>query len=250
MELIDVFDGAFIHDLSLVPKNVPAIIGYVGGAGAYHIWPFSDAERVRASNRQFWGIWVPPQGRPLKAQDGIDSARGMIAALQKYNYAKSCPVFFDIEFDQYDMDKQGASLAASTFQATMKSSGYLRPYPYAPLEMQRGWVSHYVDNKPTELPAGTVGWQYKSGPNWDSSIFDAELLGEPTAPGWNVVDMEFAVIIRRLDNGKVYRCNVLDGTCNHLLNNDAVDACIRDLKKANVPYTRDEQNSIAGYVEV
>ena len=178
----------------------------------------------------------------------------MVAALQRFEQPKSCPAFLDIEYNQYHLNKQGANLAASTFQATMNSAGYSRPYPYAPLEMGRGWISDYVYSKPAELPAGVIGWQYENDKyahhGWDASVFDAALLGKIDSTRWSLDNMDIVVIIRRLGNGKYYRLNLLDGTCNHLVNPDAVSTCIADLKAAGIPYAQDSIDNITGYVEI
>lgn len=249
--LIDVWDAAFLGDLSKVPDSVVAIGAYVGGPGAYHVWPKSDVQKVLDSGREVWPIWVPPQGRALTAQDGIDAAAGMALAIPQFGLTdKRRPCFMDIEYGQWDENRTGAGLAASTFQAHMRIAAYTQPYPYCPYGMGRGWVSEYVYSRPQALPAGVIGWQYENDkyrhPGWDASVFDISVYRKTT---WEL-DMDAAVIIRRLDNGKFYRMNVLDGTCNHLVNSDAVGQCKRDLTAAGVPFLTDSTNSIAGYVEV
>lgn len=186
MSLIDVYDGAFLHPLSAVPASVKAIAGYVGGPGAYHVWPVADAATVRASGREFWSIWVPPQ-RALSAADGTQAAQGMIRVLPGYNHPNHCPVFLNIEYGTWDASRTGADAASQAFVTAMHAAGYPRAYAYVPLAAGYGWGARYTYERPGGLPAGVVGIQYENDrdthPGWDASVFDPALFGDVgTAP--------------------------------------------------------------------
>lgn len=114
MALIDVYDGAFLHPLSAVPANVRAIVGYVGGSDAFHVWSVADTQEVRASGREFWSLWVPPQ-RALSAADGTTAANGMIRALLAYRNPTSRPVFLNIEYDTYAASPNAVDLSGPDF---------------------------------------------------------------------------------------------------------------------------------------
>ena len=252
-DLIDVWDGAFLGNLASVPSSVQAIIGYVSGPDAYHIWDPDDALAVVNSHRRFWAIDVPPQ-RAFVAQDGITAANRMHAALSAYPVDKYTPCFMDIEYDAYTQNKQGAIDAAHAFTMRMFQLNHTRAFGYLPAEAGIDWGSRYTYQRPASLPTGMVGLQYENDKyahkGWDASVFDARLFSTPDSDGWSLSDMNYAVIIRRLANNKIYRLNLLDGTCNHLPNPAAVSACEADLRAANIPFTTDSVNDISAYTEV
>lgn len=248
MTLIDVYDGAYFHPMNDVPKNVRAICGYVGGVGADHIWSPDDAHNVRLSGRQFWSIYVPQQKKPLTSDDGYEAAVTMLQRLPLFKQSKNYPVFFDIETWQYEADKTGASSSANTFIEKMHDNGYTQAFSYAPFEFGRDWVAKYTYSRPADLPDNIIGIQYEndrfSHPGWDASVFDSVLLG---THGTVFSSMNYTVIIRRLDDGRIFRVNLLDGTCMHLPNSAAVNACRADLDAAHIPYIMDRVNDISAY---
>lgn len=248
MTLIDVYDGAYYHPMNTVPKNVRAICGYVGGSGAVNIWSPKDAQAVRQSGRQFWSIYVPQQNKALSSDDGYEGAVTMLQRLPTFNQSKMYPVFFDIENWQYETYAVGAVAARNTFVKKMRENGYTQVFSYAPFKFGADWVAKYTYTRPTELPDNIIGIQYEndkySHPGWDASVFDSVLLG---THGTVFASMNYAVIIRRLDDGRIFRVNLLDGTCKHLPNSAAVNTCRADLDGANIPYIMDRVNDISAY---
>jgi hypothetical protein len=253
MALIDVYDGAFLHPMSAVPSSVRAIVGYVGGPGAYHVWSTADAQAVRDSGREFWSLWVPPQ-RALSSNDGTTAANGMIAALPDYHNPKSRPVFLNIEYDAYAANPGGAAAASRAFQLGMHAAGYPRAYSYVPLAAGYGWGARFTYERPSTLPTGLVGIQYEndrySHPGWDASVFDLALFGTPPAQNTDFLEdlmsrLNYVWWFGRTSDGAIWAVNTLQGTYQRMANAHNLSVFKDRLTKAGVPWKSD-QVDVAG----
>jgi hypothetical protein len=251
MALVDVYDGAFLHPMSGVPSSVRAIVGYVGGPGAYHVWSTGDARTVRNSGRQFWSLWVPPQ-RALSAADGASAARGMIAALPAYDNPKSRPVFLNIEYDAYSASPAGADAASRAFQGAMNGAGYPRAYSYVPLSAGYGWGARFTYERPSSLPSGLVGIQYEndrySHPGWDASVFDPSVFGSASQSDFLedlMARLNYVWWFGRTSDGAIWAVNALQGTYQRMANAHNLAVFKDRLTKAGIPW-RSDQVDVAG----
>lgn len=247
MALVDVYDGAFLHPMSAVPSSVRAIVGYVGGPGAYHVWSTGDAQTVRNSGREFWSLWVPPQ-RALSAGDGSTAAHGMIAALPAYDNPKSHPVFLNIEYNTYSASPSGADAASRAFQDTMKAAGYARAYSYVPLSAGYGWGARFTYQRPSSLPSGLVGIQYEndrySHPGWDASVFESSMFGTPPPQQDFLEDLmsrlNYVWWFGRTSDGAIWAVNALQGTYQRMTTPHNLAVFKDRLTKAGVPWKADQ----------
>jgi hypothetical protein len=195
MALIRAADAAFP---GTPPANTKVILGYVGASGhTPHIWTTTQVQSVRSSGRQWWPIWVPPQG-VMSAAAGTLAAQGMIAALPGYSHPKSYPVFLDVETSSWEASPSGVKAAVTAFKTHMRSAGYTRPFGYLPRDAGMDWIANWTgntpDDVPTSLPAGVIGQQYLGNyGSWDYSVFDASLLTtDPPKPPDEGDDMSAA----------------------------------------------------------
>jgi hypothetical protein len=260
MALIETVDGAYLQDLSGLSSSIKAVIGYAGGPGAYRTWPTADATTVRNSGREWWGVWVPEQGVPLSSADGITAANGMIAALPNFNHPMHCPVFLDIETNQYNLDADGAESAVKSFCNQMSNAGYQRPFGYFPYVVGYDWIARYTNVKPTQLPAGVVGIQYANdvmtGDNWDHSMFDPSLFGpitvppvQPDPPEEFLEDLmsgvNYVYWFGRTSDGAIWAVNSLTGTYQRMANSHNYSVFKQWLTNAGIPFNG-SQVDVAG----
>lgn len=259
MALIAAYDGAYPHPMSAVPDSVKAIIGYVSGPSATHIWTPADAQAVRDSGREFWSIDVPNQSG-FSGDTGAAAANRMIDALPGYNRPKSCPVFMDIEYDAYMADPAGADAAAARFQATMNNAGYPRAFAYVPLLAGYGWGARYTYQQPSALPDGAIGWQYENDahghPGWDASVFDPSMFGtaDPPPPadppsqynlGDLMADINFVWWFARTGDGAIWAVNAMQGTYQRIANPHNLSVFKEWLTNAGIPW-KGAQVDVAG----
>lgn len=173
--LVRVADAAVPFDYAALPHDVVAVLGYVGESGATpHVWSTQEADAARKAVGAWSAIWVPPQGLVTR-DDGARAAHTMLKVLPQYQVGTDHPVFFDIERSTYDAHPTEADSAIASWSQIMRGAGYHLAYPYAPVTYGRGWIAHYVDGEPTELPTGYIGQQYTNngdGGSCDFSVFD------------------------------------------------------------------------------
>lgn len=180
MALVLVADAAYPFDYALLPGNVDAVAGYVGG-DTPHVWSAAEIAAVRATGRWFWAIWTAPsRGQAITAaQGGIDGA-GTVSALAARGYPKTDPVFYDVEYADWTADPAGARAGITAFKNTLTAAGYPHTFAYVPYSAGFDWVAYWDNIAPSVLPAGWVGQQYGGNAvsgHADLSIFDTERLG-------------------------------------------------------------------------
>lgn len=177
--LVTVADAAVPFDYAALSRDVVAVLGYVGESGAAdHIWSTQEADAARKAVGAWSGIWVPPQtifGR----DDGHRAAVGMLKVLPAYSVTTDHPVFLDIERHLYDAHSADVRDGITAWQYAMAKAGYLKSYPYAPIDYGRGWVPKWVPSPPSALPTGWVGQQWTNRGDdggYDLSVFRREVF--------------------------------------------------------------------------
>lgn len=190
MNLRKAADMAYPIDFGLLPDDVEAILGYVGGDTPY-VWTPLESEDAQRSGggRQWWPIVTLPE-RALRTQDGWRCAAVMLAALPEHGVSKTAPVFIDCEHDAWVANPAGAQAAIDGWKAQMRAGGYPNTFAYVPLVAGFDWVANWTNVEPSHLPAGWIGEQYggnSAGGAYDLSAFDSALWdmahGATVTPG-------------------------------------------------------------------
>lgn len=183
MSLLHVADCAYPIPTAGYPKDLFAVAGYVGG-NTPHVWTASERDAIHNIGLRWWGIWTMPE-RALTAQDGIDAARGQVAAYNTIPYPKDAPALLDIEHSAYVANPAGAEAAVAAWRQAMNAAGWPVAVPYLPLVANHGWVAQWDNVRPDTLPAGWLGKQYggETSPYaLDLSVFDPSVDGTAARP--------------------------------------------------------------------
>lgn len=174
-------DTAYAHDTY---PDVDLVLGYAGGHTA-HTWTVDEVTHVRELGKKWLAIWTGVNLAPLtlSAALGAQDAAGMAAKLPAYSYAKTDPVFYDVEPGVYDRDPDGARAAIAAWKAGMHAAGYSKAYVYT-VERQGGdWIANWTNKIPDAIPAGKIGVQYGGDQGgFDFNVFDDSLLGDDVTP--------------------------------------------------------------------
>lgn len=180
MSLVHAADAAYPPALQLLPLDCRVVLGYAGELHCTpHVWTRAEADAYRDAGKEWWPIWVPPQG-DLARQSWVDAVQGAVAACQALGVRKTDPVFVDIEAGSWQLNAAGAGRFLWGWKAGMKKAGYLRPLGYVPKAAGLDWVADWTGVRPTSLPAGVVGVQYRNAVAagaYDLSVFDAVATG-------------------------------------------------------------------------
>lgn len=218
MTLRKAADMAYPIDFKKLPKDVDAVLGYVGG-DTPNIWTPLQAAQAASSRpgRVWWPIWTVPE-RALKTQDGWAAADGVLAALPAYAHMKSEPVFLDVEHDAWVASPVGARQCIDAWKAHMHAAGYFHAYAYVPFVAGFDWVANWTNEAPSRIPATWIGQQYGGETGdapYDLSVFDDSLWAVPTPPvivaaptvGTLVIstgDDDMSPLLVTADDGKEY----------------------------------------------
>lgn len=183
MTLLHVADAAYPPPIDVLPSDLYAIAGYVGGSTP-HVWTAAERRPYLAHGLRWWGIWTLPQ-RAVSATDGHSAARGQIAAYKAQGYPSHYPALLDMEEGTWSANVNGARAAIAAWQSDMHAAGWSHAVPYVPESAGFGWVANWTGIRPSELPPKWVGQQYAgnaAGGAIDLSVFDPIIVGN-SAPG-------------------------------------------------------------------
>ncbi|HET6909071.1 MAG TPA: hypothetical protein VFH54_07020 [Mycobacteriales bacterium] len=179
-----VADAAYPFDYSKLPAGVGAVAGYVGG-DTPHVWTPAEIAAVKATGRQWWGIWTAPStGEVLTSRQGSNDGADMASALNRIGYPKTLPVFYDIEQGTWNASPAGARAAISAWKTALHAAGWASAYAYVPLAAGFDWIADWTGRAPETLPTGVIGQQWagnQDGDTYDLSSFTDTLFGDDMA---------------------------------------------------------------------
>ena len=152
-----------MSDASVEPKTLPSgtkiVAGYIGG-NTPHVWSRTEWER-------FKGLRKLPIFVCTGEENGIPDAFSALRRLYQLNVPKGTVVAYDLETSQF-------ATTTLNFFRVLYWAGYhtwiygSRSTVFANSRASGYWVADYTGV--SHLVKGSVATQWRSGPQWDSSV--------------------------------------------------------------------------------